>query len=148
MVVKLFDGTRSNRSTKCEGKQCDSSGTSKSRESNSNVQKESELASHANSMDKSEKENPCPEQGTGDEREVSSTNLSSGAKRKIDFVLSPTLVEKVKTRTNRQPRQVCKSPYIGTKQNRVSTTKTNCPNVGMCSCFGFSLNRYFLYINV
>jgi len=81
-------------------------------------------------MDKSEKEKPCPEQGTGDEREVSSSNLSSGAKRKIDFVLSPTLVEKVKTRTNRQPSKVCKSPYIGTKQNRVSTTKTNCPNVG------------------
>ncbi|RLN43421.1 hypothetical protein C2845_PM01G46700 [Panicum miliaceum] len=64
MVVKLFDGTRSNRSTKCEGKQCDSSGTRKSRESNSNVEKEREWGSHANNMDKTEKEKPCPEQGT------------------------------------------------------------------------------------
>ncbi|RLM99148.1 hypothetical protein C2845_PM06G32430 [Panicum miliaceum] len=95
MVVKLFDGTGSNRSTKCEGKQYDSSGTRKSRESNSNVEKKSEWGSHANNMDKTEKEKPCPEQGTAAEREVSSSNLSSGAKRKIDLVLSSTLVEKI-----------------------------------------------------
>lgn len=102
----------SDMSTKCEGKQCES-------------------ASPADKMDKSEEVKPCPEPGTAAEREEFLSNLSSGAKRKVDFVSSPTLVEKVKTRTNWQPSKVCKSPYAGTKQKSVPKANTNGASVGM-----------------
>ncbi|CAN6303480.1 unnamed protein product [Urochloa humidicola] len=115
----------SNMDTKCEGKQCNSSGTSKLHESYSDVHKESERASPAEKMEKSEEVKPCPEPDISAEREEYSSKFSSGAKRKVDFVSSPTLFEKVKTRTNRQPSKACKSPYTVPKQKRVPKTKTN-----------------------
>ncbi|CAO2193859.1 unnamed protein product [Urochloa humidicola] len=120
----------SNMDTKCEGKQSNSSGTSKLHESYSDVHKESERASPAEKMDKSEEVKPCPEPDISAEREEYSSKFSSGAKRKVDFVSSPTLFEKVKTRTNRQPSKACKSPYTVPKQKRVPKTKTNGASVG------------------
>ncbi|CAN6202696.1 unnamed protein product [Urochloa humidicola] len=120
----------SNMPTKCEGKQCDSSGSRKSRGSFSNVHKESERASPAETMEKSEEVKACPEADIAAEREVFSSKLSSGAKRKVDFVSSPTLVEKVKTRTSRKPSKACKSPYTSTNQKRVPKTETNNASIG------------------
>nr|CAB3454223.1 unnamed protein product [Digitaria exilis] len=144
-----------NMSTKREGKQCDSSDSSKPRESYFSVHEESEREFPVDNIDKSEEVNPCPqEQGTADEIHVDNmdkseevkacpeepgtadetvtlpSNISSAAKRKNDVVSSPTLVEKVKTRTNRQPSKVCKSPYADTKQKRVSKEKKNGVSVG------------------
>ncbi|CAL4992190.1 unnamed protein product [Urochloa decumbens] len=119
-----------NMSTRCEGKQWDSSGTRKSRGSFSNVHKESERASPAETTGKSEEVKPCPEPEIAAEREVFSSKLSAGAKRKVDFVSSPTLVEKVKTRKSRQPSKACKSPYTCTNQKRVPKTKTKSASVG------------------
>jgi hypothetical protein len=142
MLVRLADGN--NKSAKCDGKQCDSTGTSKQGESHSNVHDESDKPIPA-----SEKGKPCQEPGTDAEREFSfrtsdGLNFSSQVKRKIDFISSPTLVEKVKLRKNRQPSKVLQSPYADLKQKRVSTKKTNAASVGMLSCFGSSLRRVFM----
>lgn len=129
MLVNVAAG--SNTSTKCEGKQSDQSGTSKPGESHYNVHNESDKTSPTDMMDESAKVKQCPDPSTAAERDGFSGNSSSGVKRKINFVSSPTLVQKVKTRTNRQKSKVCKSPYTGTKQKRVSKTKTNGDSVGM-----------------
>ncbi|CAL4888570.1 unnamed protein product [Urochloa decumbens] len=123
VVQMLIAG--STMSTNYDWKQCDSSGSSKLRESHSNVQNGSERASPADNKDKSEKAKSCQEPGTAFEREVFSSDLSSSTKRKIHFFSSPTLVQKVKTRIDRQPSKVCKSPYAGIKQKRVSKPKMN-----------------------
>ena len=120
MLVKLADGN--NKSAKCEEKQCGSAGNSKPGEYHSNVHDESDKAIPA-----SEKGKPCPPY-TDAERDFSfrtsdRSNFSSQAKRKIDFITSPTLVEKVKLRRNRQPSKVLKSPYGDFKQRRVSCKK-------------------------
>ncbi|CAO2144639.1 unnamed protein product [Urochloa humidicola] len=89
-------------------------------------------------MEKTKEVKPCPEPDIGAEREEYSSKLSPGAKRKVDFVSSPTLVEKVKTRTNRQPSKACKSPYTEPKQKRVPKTKTNSASVGyLCKMLPF-----------
>ncbi|CAN6242048.1 unnamed protein product [Urochloa humidicola] len=119
----------SNMDTKSEGQQCNSSGTSKLNESYSDDHKESERSSPAEKIEKSEEVKPCPEPDIGAEREEYSFKFSSGVKRKVDFVSSPTLVQKVKTRTNRQPSKACKSPYTNTKQKRVPETKTKSASV-------------------
>ena len=135
MLVKLADGN--NKSAKCEEKQCGSAGNSKPGEYHSNVHDESDKAIPA-----SEKGKPCPPY-TDAERDFSfrtsdRSNFSSQAKRKIDFITSPTLVEKVKLRRNRQPSKVLKSPYGDFKQRRVSCKKNEC-----CFCWYASILCFF-----
>lgn len=142
MLVKLAD--KNKKSAKCEEKQCGSAANSKPGESYSNLHDESDKAIPA-----SEKGKPC-QPGTAAEREFSfrtsdQLNFPSAAKRKIDFISSPTLVEKVKTRKDRQRSKVLKSPYADLQQKRVSTKKTNATSVGMLPCFGSSLHRV-LYV--
>ncbi|KAG8056014.1 hypothetical protein GUJ93_ZPchr0001g30155 [Zizania palustris] len=46
-----------------------------------------------------------------------------GVKRTIELVKSPSLVEKVKTRRDRQPSKVCKSPFEGVKRKKAYLKK-------------------------
>lgn len=134
MLVELADGN--NSSEKCQGKQCGSSGTSKPGGSHSTVHEDSGRESSTERVDKSEKVQPSPEPGTAAESMFFSgtsdqLKFSSAVKRKINFASSPTLVEKVKTRANRQRSKVLKSPYTDIKQKRVSRTKMNGASSGI-----------------
>ncbi|XP_062179275.1 uncharacterized protein LOC133883896 isoform X2 [Phragmites australis] len=118
-IVKLLDG--SNRPTTCE------------ETGRRNREKNKDTGERGNSRVNNEKpEKPCREPATDHKRTYSSgtsncdqSNIFGGVKRKIDLVSSPTLVEKVKTRRDRQPSKVCKSPYEGIKRNRIFGTKTD-----------------------
>ncbi|CAL4992858.1 unnamed protein product [Urochloa decumbens] len=123
VVQMLIAG--STMSTNYDWKQCDSSGSSKLRESHSNVQNGSERASLAGNKDKSEKAKSCQEPGTAFEREATKQSLQvpyAGIKQK----------------------RVSKPKMNSAKQKSVSKTKTNIASVGALTK-GLKLNDLELH---
>lgn len=151
-LVKIIDS--GNTSSKCEGEHRNASGTRKTSQSDYNMKKndkvkigtesEREVSSGSSEVPKScaemefssetcDKSNyACSMENSlgSSDKESDHSGLTSGVKRKIDFVFSPTLVQKVKTRTNRQPSKVCKSPFTCIDHKRAPQKKAKCVTVG------------------
>ncbi|TVU48971.1 hypothetical protein EJB05_00260 [Eragrostis curvula] len=112
-IINQFDG--STGPTACEDKHDEKKDDQKN-SGNGKVQSENSTVKNGTNNSKGNRGNPCREPVHPEQPN------KSGVKRKVDFS-SPTLVQKVKTRRDRQPSKNCRSPYEGIKRKNVCGTK-------------------------
>ncbi|TVU17313.1 hypothetical protein EJB05_33337, partial [Eragrostis curvula] len=112
-IINKLDG--STGPTTCEDKHDEKKDDQKN-SGNDKVHSENSTVKNGTNNSKGNTENPCREPVHPEQPN------KSGVKRKVDFS-SPTLVQKVKTRKDRQPSKNCRSPYEGIKRKNVCGTK-------------------------